>query len=357
MRSLLNSRRFALVAIVASLFVTLFAGWQAGAAVYIAASIAAHGATVSHRLGANTYLNMLDLAKLNGSDAVVGLIEENLNQAPEMMIFPARTISGTSFKTLHRTGLPTTQFRNVNEGVNTSKSSYANKLVECFYLDAKLEMDVAAASGDDQGAAHALSLEADGQSESALQHMGKQVWYGVGNDAKGFPGAQALVDSAYTLDAGGTTASTGSSVYGVRVGDKHGSMIFGKDTVLSMGDWRIQRITRDAKELDAWLNSIQGWVGFQWVNKDSVCRLKDITADSGKTCTDAKLAELLSQLKWVPDYWFMTRRSRFQLQISRTPTSNTSGESSKQPIAPLPTESNGIPIVVTDSLINTETLT
>jgi hypothetical protein len=305
----------------------------------------------------NTYLNMLDLAKINGSDAVVGLIEENLNQAPEMRIFPARTISATSFKTLHRSGLPTTQFRNVNEGVNTSKSTYINKLVECFYLDAKLEMDVAAAQGDDQGEAHALTLEADGQTESAIQHLGKQVWYGVSNDAKGFPGAQALVDSAYVLDAGGTTADTGSSVYGVRVGEKFGSMIFGKDTVLTMGEWYRQRITRDSKELDAWLNSVQGWVGFQWVNKDSVCRLKDCTADSGKGCTDAKLAQLLSQLKWVPDYWFMTRRERYHLQVSRTPTSNTSGESSQRPIAPLPVESNGIPIVVTDSLLNTEALT
>lgn len=305
---------------------------------------------------ANAYPTMLDIAKINGSDAVVGLIEENLNLAPEVSLFPARTINGTSFKTLHRTALPSTQFRNANEGVETTKSAYANKLVECFFLDGKMEIDVAVAQADEQGVAHAQMIEADGHMQAAIQHLGKQVWYGSSNDAKGFPGAQALVDSSYVLDAGGTTAGTGSSVYGVRVGEKHGTMIFGRDTVLSLGEWRQQRITRNSKELDAWVNAIQGWVGFQWVNKDSICRLKDATADSGKTVTDAKLAELLSQLKWVPDYWFMSRRSRYQLQVSRTPTSNTSGESSTRPIAPLPTESNGIPIIVTDSLLNTETL-
>ncbi len=304
---------------------------------------------------ANEYLTMLDLAKINGSDAVVGLIEENLNVAPEAMLFPARTISGTSFKTLHRTGLPTTQFRNVNEGVETTKSTYSNKLVECFYLDGKMEIDVAAAQADDQGQDHAMMIEADGHAQAAILHLGEQVWYGTANDTKGFPGAASIVDSAYVLDAGGTTADTGSSVYGVRVGPKHGTMIFGRDTVLSVGDWRIQRITRNSKELDAWINALQGWVGFQWANKDSVCRLKDATADSTKGVTDAKLAELLSQLKWVPDYWFMTRRSRFQLQSSRTATSNTSGNAGR-PMAELPTESNGIPIIVTDSLSNTEAL-
>jgi hypothetical protein len=306
---------------------------------------------------ANAYPTMLDIAKINGSDAVVGLIEENLNVAPEVTIFPARTITGTSFKTLFRTALPTIGFRNTNEGVETTKSSYANKLVECFYLDGKMEIDVAVAQADEQGEDHAKAIEADGHMQAALLHLGKQVWYGTSNDAKGFPGAQALVDSAYVLDAGGTTADTGSSVYGVRVGPKHASMIFGRDTVLDVGEWMKQRITRNSKELTAWINSLEGWLGMQWVNKDAVCRLKDCTADSGKGCTDAKLAQLLSQLKWVPDYWFMTRRERYHLQISRTPTSNTSGESSQRPIAPLPTESNGIPIIVTDSLTNTEALT
>jgi len=303
----------------------------------------------------NEYLNMLDLAKINGSDAVVGLIEENLNLAPETTLFPARTISGTSYKTLHRTALPATQFRAVNEGVNTTRSTYENKLVECFYLDGKMEIDIAAAQADDQGEDHAKMIEADGHAQASILHLGKQVWYGAGNDTKGFPGAQSIVDASYILDAAGTTAGTCSSVYGVRVGPKHGSMVFGRDTVLSIGEWTKQRITRSSKELDAWINSLQGWVGFQWVNKDAVCALKNVTADSGKTCTDAKLAQLLSQLKWVPDYWFMNRRSRYQLQVSRMATSNTGGKS-EVPIGPLPTESNGIPIIVTDSLLSTEAI-
>ncbi len=360
MRSFLQSKFWARLLLAVALVVALCGSPLHGVCAFLiggGASLLAHPLNVS--FGANAYPTMLDVAKINGSDAVVGLIEENLNVAPEITIFPARTINGTSFKTLLRTALPSTQFRNANEGVSTTKSSYANKLVECFYLDGKMEIDVAVAQADDQGEEHAKMIEADGHAQAAILHLGKQVWYGTGTggDAKGFPGASQLVDSSYVLDAGGTTATTGSSVYGVRVGPKHASMIFGRDTVLSLGEWSKQRITRSNAELTAWINSLEGWLGMQWINKDSVCRLKDITADSGMTCTDAKLAQLLSQLKWVPDYWFMTRRSRYQLQVSRTPTSNTSGESSTRPIAPLPTESNGIPIVVTDSLLNTEALT
>jgi hypothetical protein len=308
---------------------------------------------------AYSYLTMLDIAKLNGSDSVVGLIEENIDSAPEAKIFPSRVIAGTSFKTLQRTTLPTTQFRAANEGVEPKKSLYATKLVECFYLDGQMEMDVAVAQADEMGEAHALALEADGLAQATIQYIGKQVWYGVetNGDAKGFPGAQAIVDSSAVLDAGGTTASTGSSVYGVRVGEKFGSMIFGRGTVLNTGEWRKQTITRSSKEMTAWKNSLEGWVGFQWVNKHAVCRLKDATADSGKTVTDAKLAELLSQIKWTPQYWFMNRRSLYQLQVSRTATSNTSGEAAKTPMAPVPNEALGIPIVVTDSILSTETLT
>lgn len=357
MRSFLNSKSYARILLAVSLLVALGVSPLHGVCAFaIGGGAALVASPVNVSFGANAFPTMLEVAKINGSDAAVGLIEENLNVAPEVTIFPARTIEGTSFKTLHRTSLPSTQFRNPNEGVATTKSGYVNKLVECFYLDGKMEIDVAVAQADDQGEEHAKAIEADGHAQAALLHLGKQVWYGTGNDAKGFPGAQQLVDSGYVLDAGGTTADIASSVYGVRVGEKHATMIFGRNTVLSVGEWMKQRITRNSLELNAWLNSLEGWLGMQWINKDSVCRLKKVTTDSGKTCTDAKLAELLSQLKWVPDYWFMSRRSRFQLQVSRTPTSNTSGVPAT-PIAPLPTESNGIPIVVTDSLNNTEALT
>lgn len=319
---------------------------------------------------AYAYLTALDLAKINGNDAVVGLIEESLNSAPEVQMFPARTIAGTSYRTLQRVTFPQPSFRAINAGVEPVKSTYANKLVECFYLDGQLEMDVAAARMDEQGEAHALALEADGITRGALTKIGSQIWYGTGTggDVLGFPGAVQTVDSSLVYDASGTTADTGSSVYGVKMGEKFCNLIFGLGNVLTLGEWRQQTITRSSKELTAWKNSIEGWVGVQWVNKYAVGRIKKITADSGKTLTDLMIATWLSQfpIGMAPDVLFMNRRSALQLQTSRTmtvnvdgggKTSGTAGRAVQLISAPMPTESNGIPIVVTDSILSTESLT
>jgi hypothetical protein len=306
---------------------------------------------------AYAYQTLLDVAKLNGSDTVVGLIDENLNVAPEASIFPARTITGTSFKTIIREAFPSPEFRKANEGTEPTTSRWKNKLVECFYLDGQLEMDVAVAGADEQGEAHSLALEADGMMRGTLLKIGSQIWYGTGTggDSDGFPGAVQVVDSNYVVDATGTTATTGSSVYGVKLGPKFCSLVFGNGNVFSMGEWRKQFITRSSKELEAWKNAIQGWVGAQWVNKNALCRIKKLTADSGKGLTDALGASLLAKLPvgWTPDYWFMTKRSQMQLQASRATAQANIGVSNP----PIPNEMNGIPIIVTDSILNTEALT
>lgn len=301
--------------------------------------------------------NLLDIAKLNGSDAVVGLIEENLTYAPELSVFPARTIRGTSYKTVIRTSYPSVGFRNANEGVAGGKSEFINKLVECYILSANITVDKAVARAYEDGEDAWKALEADGVMRQALIELGSQIFYGTSVDAKGFPGLQSIVDAALTLDAGGTTASTGSSVYGVKFGPAAVSLVFGNSSVISMADWSAQTISNVA----SWVSDLTSWVGLQAVNKNAVLRLKDATEDSGKGVTDSRLAELLSKapVGMRPDYWFMNRRSAFQLQSSRSSTVNATGVKSgtgAEVFAPFPSESNGIPIVVTDSIVNTETL-
>jgi hypothetical protein len=299
---------------------------------------------------------LLDIAKLNGSDAVVGLIEENLTFAPELSVFPSRTIRGTSYKTAIRTSYPSVGFRNANEGVAGGQSSYINKLVECFILSANITVDKAVALSYEDGADAWKAIEASGVMKQALIELGSQIFYGTAVDSKGFPGLQSIVDAALTLDAGGTTASTASSVYGVKFGPQNVQLVFGGGSVINMSEWTGQTISNVA----SFVSDLTGWVGLQAVNKNSVLRLKDATADSGKTVTDAKLGELLAlaPVGNRPDYWFMNRRSAFQLQSSRSVSTAATAKSTtgQETWAPMPTESNGIPIVVTDSITSTEEL-
>jgi hypothetical protein len=306
---------------------------------------------------------MLDIAKSNGSDQTVGLIEENLNAAPELEVLPARSIAGTSFKTLVRTAYGSGAFRAANEGSEPVKSTYVNKTFEAYYYDLQLEVDNAIATADEQGPEHALAMEADGGTRGYMLDIGTQMWYGTNatlGDAKGFPGALGVVDSSLVIDAGGTTDNVSTSVWAVCAAPKFFELIFGRSTALAMGEWRKQTITRSSKEMTAYKNSLEGWVGAAFYSKYAVGRIKKLTTDSGKGLTDSLLAQLFAAFPVgvKPTHLFMSRRSRQQLQISRTVTLQGSGTSrpNQATVAPIPTEYDGVPIIATDSILNTETL-
>lgn len=319
-------------------------------------------------MATNAYLNMLDVAKINADSKVIDLIEENLLVAPEARIIPAMTIKGTSYTTLIRKTYPQPKFRAPGGVANTLKSTYDNRLVNCFYLDGPLEMDVAQARAVERGEQYALDLEASGVMKGSLLTLGSQLYYGIANDPLGFPGAQSIVDASLVFNAAGTTAATASSVYGFKLGDQWVNYVFGLGSVLTMGEWRKQFVTRTVGgvtgEQEAWKNVLAGYVGVQFVNKYAVGNIKNLTADAGCTLTDAMIASWLSQypIGYEPDVLFMSRRSVLQLQTSRSSTSITNARTGKalntgyDVWAPEPTSSCGIPIVKTDSIINTEAL-
>ena len=303
-------------------------------------------------------MNILDLARLNGSDAVVGLIEESLQSAPEMKTIPGRTIKGTSYKTVLRTGLPTVGFRRLNEGVTDTKSTFEEKLVQCFVASGRIVVDKATATGFEGGESELQAIEGAGIMEALFRKIGSQVFYGVSNDAKGFPGLQAMCSADVVANAAGSTAKT--SCYAVKFGPQAVQMIYGNETPAALSPWREgDGVDSTGARFPAWIADLTMWVGLQCVSKHAVGRIYNIGTDSGKGMTDALVAELLS--KWygpAPDVLFMNRRSAYQLQTSRTVTISTGGSNKIAgnigTVAAHPTESNGIPIVVTDQLSNAE---
>lgn len=306
---------------------------------------------------------LLDIAKLNGADKVVGLIEENLGAAPEVRTFPSRMIAGTSYPTVKRTGLPTVGFRTANAGVAASKSTFARQLVETFILSAAIEVDLAVARAYEDGAAAYEMLEADGVMRQALVEIGNQIWYGVSTDANGFPGVKAATPfgGAMTLNSGGSTSVSQSSVYAVRFGAKDCQIITGNNTTFELSAFRDQQLTdASSNKYAGRVAELTAWVGLQIGNVYSVARLANVGADdeTNDTLTDAKLQQLLDlfPVGAPPSAFFMSRRSKSQLQRSRTVTLFGQGRSRPdQPtIAAEPTEYNGIPIWASDSILNTD---
>lgn len=310
---------------------------------------------------------LLDVAAAKNTDQVVGLIEENLIYAPEFNVLPFRTVKGTSFDTFKRTGFPTVGFRSANGGITPSKSTLTRGQVACAILGGVIQFDRAVGMAYEQGMAAFEMLEADGVMKAALQTFGRQMFYGISNDAKGFPGMKAFTpkaNAATCLSSGGSDADVQTSVYAVCFGEKFAQGILGQDSVIDLPPFRDENfLDADSKVVPGRVSELNGWVGLALNHADCVKRLCNVGQDTetGDTLTDSKLADLLDlfPVGMVPNAIFMSRRSRKQLQKSRTVTLMGQGKGQgarpdQSNIAPIPTEYDGIPIIATDSILNTD---
>ncbi len=302
------------------------------------------------------YPTLLDIQKIN---AGVGfdIVEENVLNCPELRLIPADTLVGTEMELTVRTDLPTVGFRRINEGTPRSKSKYETRIFQCADLSHQVAVDQALAKKQ-KDPARFLTNHMSGAIEAAFRHCGKQFWYGVTNDAKGFPGviAQMLADADHEVDAGGGAAK--SSVFFVRLARETLQVLTGNGTALSMQEEWKEETVYDAngnpfQALTNWLNFA---VGARLANKHSAVRIKNLGIAAGKTLTDDLMFDAYEKFTTAlgaePTHIFMTPRSQSQLRKSRT---NTGSNEKGKPV-PLPTDWEGIPIVKTSAISNAETI-
>jgi len=314
---------------------------------------------------ANELPTLLDIAKRNAADLTIELLDEAAKANPEVGMGAARTIRGQLYKTLVRTGWPTVTFRNANEGTAADHSKTENRLVETYILNPQWECDKAVADRSEDGTEAYIADEADATVSASIFQVAKCFYYGndaTFGDAKGFPGLLQAYDSTATtgmvVDAGGTTANTGSSVWAVTWGEKFVQWVWGQGGNLELSDVQEARLTdTTGNPYDGYRQSLMGYPGLQVRHSKCVGRIKKITADSGKRLTDLLIYSLLAKFpaKLHPDVLFMTLRSLEQLRASRTATNPTGAP------APYPEYIQGrskrIPILVTEALVDTESLT
>lgn len=303
-------------------------------------------------------LTLIDLAARQGSDALVGLIEDVVTSAPEFAEFPVRTKSGTSYKVTRRTGLPPSGFRAVNEGQATGKSTYVQETKSLYYLDCQLEVDEAIVKGDDREIGDVLADEGVGALESSFITIGSQVYYGTAASAKGFAGLSTQL-SDDTVYAGGTTNTT--SAYLVDMSLRGAHLVVGNDGAIEMPDWMKQRVTdANGNAYMAYVSNISSYIGLTVASEHAVYRVRGIDASNG--LTDALGAQCLKNVplrrRGGNLRWLMNRTAAFTLQSSRKAVGQTPAGTGGSPAFPsLPTELQGIPIIMTDSIADTETTT
>lgn len=313
---------------------------------------------------ADLFLTLAQLTKRHGSDAAVGLVEEVRTFAPELNVVSGRPISGTSYKVTRRKLLPTTPaFRAPNSGQNIVSSVYEQIIGETFFLDCQMQIDEAIVQGDDRSIGDLLTDESIGALKQKLIAVGSQFYYGTSADANGFIGLQSQVASSQVVSAGGSTST--SSAYLIVNGIQEVGFVFGKMQGLQMNAWNRQQVKdSSSKSFMAWVNNLSGWIGlaFNYTNGAARIKLLDQTeGSSGHGLTDKLVAQALKTFPVgvVPTHLFCSRAQRYMLQQSRTPTysGSTNAITSNMPLqfAPTPTESNGIPLYVTDSISDSET--
>jgi hypothetical protein len=306
---------------------------------------------------ADAYLTTTDVAHFNKTDMDI-LVSDVLDDAPFLSVLAARTVLGNTFKYSKITANPAVGFRAVNDGVENAKGTYTSVTLDLKVLDASFAVDIAAALADERGLEHMMGVEALAHMRQAMAEVEQQIFYGTGNDAGGFGGFATQTNlnniaDAQVVNAGGTTASTGSSVYLVRTGDADCQVLWGQQGVISIGERQIvERAGSATGRFPAYYHPITGWCGLKVGSIYSVVRIANLTADSGKGLTDSLIAQALEKFPASrgPNYIVMNRRSHRQLQSSRTATNPTGAP------APFPSESFGVPIVVTDQLSSTEAL-
>lgn len=313
---------------------------------------------------ADSFQTLAQLVTLNDKNLADYEISDLFTMAPALAVMPAVMASnGTLHKYLKETTAPTVGFRAVNDGRENSKSVRDLVTLTLKIMDASFATDIELAKAYKGGVDAFLQMETVSHLKQSLFEVESQLWYGTGTggDSAGFAGlgdnaGYDKKDDTYVVDAAGSTAGTASSAWLLVCdpGLKGVAVVGGNDANITIEDPVITRIAGSSTgTFPAYYVPISGYVGFQIGGAATAVRICNLTEDSGKGLTDVLIANAIEK---VPTHYrpylklFINRRSQRQLQASRTATTATGTP------APFPEESFGVPIIVTDSILSTETL-
>jgi hypothetical protein len=301
----------------------------------------------------HTYKTLADLVMLNDRNLVDAGLTDLFDDAPLFGRLAAITASQqTSHRYLKQAAAPSVGFRAVNAGTENSKSTDQIVSVDLKILAASFAMDKSwADSYANGGATVAIQREARRHLKAAMAAAELQFINGTGADSDGFAGLQQALATLNTnaFSAGGDTANGCSSVYFVRTGEDEVAVVTGNNGQISVGASTVTRMTdSEGKAYPAYWTPIEGWLGLVVGAATSCYRLCNL--DHDHTLTDDLCYSVIKRFPAgrQPNLIVMNRTRLEELRASRTATNITGAP------APRPTDIEGIPILVTDGLLDTE---
>lgn len=312
-------------------------------------------------------LTLYDVITRNGNDALTGLVEDVTIYAPEFSQIPVIVRAGTTYKTLARVALPNAQFRQLNQGITGSKSVYKQYVHEMFPVDTQIIVDELAYKADDGVTGDVLYQEGQGALQATINLIGSQTYYGQAQDgSNGFVGVRAQLLSSLQNNPTATaiTASnstTSSTVYGLWLNPQGVAYSVGKHGEVAFPPFQRQWVTSAAGPQNdgyfAWVTNISCFIGLSVSSAESVFGVTGVTL--ANPFTDKLASSLIATVpltRRAGFTWFMNRTGYVSLQQSRTAINyQPAGAKNGTPAwSPPPLEAEGFPIVLTDSITNTE---
>ena len=312
---------------------------------------------------AETYATLAGLVQFNDKNLADLDITDLLQDAPLLQVLHAQAASnGTLHKYLKLTTASSAAFRAANAGLDKTNSADTLVTDVLKILDGSFPVDVALAQEAKNGKDAYLLMELMRTMKTVFSTAEKQVIYGVGNDAGGFvglsddPQLDALADGM-VYNAGGTTADVQTSVFLLRSGADDVSYILGNDgNIVVDEDPQVVPWIATAgasQTYPAYYTAVNGYSGFQIGGAYSAARIANVNATDSAgaaSLTDDMIYEALALFPAArqPNMIVLNRASLKMLRASRTAVNVTGAP------APRPTEVEGIPIIVTDSIVSTE---
>jgi hypothetical protein len=314
-----------------------------------------------------TGLTSLDVLKMNNAEELIGIIDDVIKTIPELGFFQASPMTDNSYETLVVLQDPKVGFRLPNTYGNHEVAVLGNRTVTCSYLDASWAMDIALASKANWGVPRVLALQTITHIRSAMENLSRQIWYGAKSDTNGFPGLYQLIGSTtgdtsnatLHIDGGGYNDDVDSrgksgltSVFAVSTGIDAIQMVWGQDGRITDSDVIKQWVANPANASNSgrweYAQEISGWAGLQVTSQWAFGRINHISPLSN--VTDDLFYDLLSRFPTgrKPQALFMNPRTLEQLRKSRTAVNATGAP------APIPDSIAGVPIYVTDAIVNNE---
>ncbi len=304
---------------------------------------------------ANDFLTIADIVG-NSLDVNQSEISDLLTSAPFFASLPIIDSSnGSLHKYTKETGAPVVGFRAENDGIDYDHSVDTLVTVTLKRLAANSRIDKAVADGDIRGADYRVAREAMRHLKQAFFVAEQQYILGTGADANGFTGFANSTGLDKTgdemvIDGGSSAGTANSSVYLVRMEAENGVCgVMPMENAITLGETLTVEATGASGNYPAYYTPLEAWMGLQIGGARDIARICNLDDGSNKL-TDAKLYTALELFPTggMPNVILMTRRSRRQLQASRTATNVTGAP------APFPTEVEGVPIMTVESITTTE---